>query len=200
MQKERSVSNQAGFLGVEAILAASIFSLLATALVGAYFYGRESTALSGNRGRAIMLAEEGLEAARNIRDANFSDLTDGAYGLSFSGNKWNLSGSSDVTDIFTRQIIISSIDANRKNVVSNVTWLQNPQRNGLVSLNTRFTNWLRSETPDNLCGVLAKSQGYTNGVCRANASKCQANGQTHLPDGDAYCVASPKANTCCAIP
>jgi len=132
-----------GFSLVEVILSSAVFVLLVTALVGAYLYGQEATALAGNRARANMLAEEGLEAVRNIRDggSGINNLTDGTFGLSTTGNQWNLSGSSDITDIFTRQIVISAIDAKRKSVTANVTWQQNPQRTGTVSLSSRFSTW-----------------------------------------------------------
>ena len=135
---------QAGFSLVEVILSSAVFVLLVTALVGAYLYGQEATALAGNRARANMLAEEGLEAVRNIRDANFANLTDGTYGLTTTGNQWNLSGSSDVTDIFTRQIVISTVDTKRKSVTANVTWQQNPQRSGAIFFITYLTNWIRA--------------------------------------------------------
>lgn len=131
-----------GFSLVEIILASSIFVLLVTALVGAFLYGQESTALAGNRARANMLAEEGLEAVRNIRDPAYANLTDGTYGLTTTSNQWNLSGSSDTNGIFTRQIVISSVDTKRKSVTANVTWQQNPQRTGSVSLVSRLTNWI----------------------------------------------------------
>lgn len=133
-----------GFSLIEAILASAVFMLLVTALVGAYLYGQESTAIAGNRNRAVMLAEEGLEAVRNIRDAGFSNLTDGAYGLTAAGNRWNLSGLSDATDIFARQIIISSVDTRRKSVTSTITWQQNPQRSGTVSIVSKLTNWIKN--------------------------------------------------------
>ena len=149
MRLERSLStrkawlatNRAGFSLVEVILASAIFVLLVTALVGAYLYGEESSASAGARARATMLAEEGLEAIRNIRDAGFANLTDGTYGLSTAGNQWNLSGSQDTSDIFTRQITIAPVGAGRKSVTANVTWQQNPQRSGLVSLASRLTHW-----------------------------------------------------------
>ncbi|MDQ3076040.1 MAG: hypothetical protein M3Q34_02840 [bacterium] len=133
-----------GFSLVEIILSSALFSLLVVALVGAYLYGQESTMLAGNRARANMLAEEGLEAVRNIRDAGFSNLSDGTFGLTTTSNEWNLAGSSDITDIFTRQIIVSTIDTKRKLVTANITWQQNPQRTGSVSLATRITNWIAS--------------------------------------------------------
>jgi len=142
LKSSRFLYFQQGFNLVEIILAGAVFVLLATALVGAYLYGEEATVLAGNRVRAVMLAEEGLEAARNIRDSAFANLIDGTHGLIIADNQWSLSGSSDESDIFTRQIVISTIDAKRKNVTANVTWQQNPQRTGLVSLVTRLSNWI----------------------------------------------------------
>ncbi len=132
-----------GFSLIEILLAASLFSFIITALVGAFIYGQESTALSGMRFRAELLAEEGLEAARNIRDENFANLNvaDNKYGLVISGNQWIFSGTSDATGIFTRQIIISTIDANRKQIISNVSWQQTPLRSGSISLISYLTNW-----------------------------------------------------------
>jgi len=188
----------AGFLLVEVILASSIFVLLVTAFVGVYLYGQESTMLAGNRARATMLAEEGLEAVRNIRDADFVNLTNGTYGLTTTNHQWNLSGSQDVTDIFTRQIIISTIDTNRKLVTANVIWQQNPQRTGLVSLVTRFSNWQISITTITTCDEYAIQQGYESGICRQNTRQCSRYHETYLHDGDQYCVGSPSGDTCCA--
>ena len=84
MRKARSATSK-GFSVVEVLLAASIFSLLVTALVGAFLYGQESSALAGARARAGQLADEGLEASRSIRDGAFTNLTDGAHGLAVSG-------------------------------------------------------------------------------------------------------------------
>src|SRR5262245_31841215 len=108
--------SQAGFSAVEILLAATIFGFLATALAGAIIYGRAGTAAAGDRAQAIALAEEGLEAVRNIRDAAYSNFpADGNYGLATSGSPlvWNFSGSSDTTGIFTRQISLTTVDSTR---------------------------------------------------------------------------------------
>src|SRR3989338_11430647 len=132
--------NSKGFSIVEVLLSSSIIILIVTVFMWAFFYGSESTAIAGQRARAIFLAEEGLEASRNIRDENFSNLTDGIKGLAISSNQWAFSGTSDITDsFFTRQITISSAGTNRKQVVSSVTWQQNNQRTGSVSLTTYLT-------------------------------------------------------------
>lgn len=130
-----------GFFLVEALLAGAVFVLLATAFIGAYLYGQESTALAGNRARAVLLAEEGLEAVRNIRDDQFSNLTNGTHGLAISGNQWVFSGTQDATGIFVRRITVSTVTATRKDVTGTVTWQQNPSRTGSVMLTTRFTKW-----------------------------------------------------------
>lgn len=199
------VSNvQQGFSLVEVILASAVFVLLVMALVGAYLYGQEATALAGNRARANMLAEEGLEAVRNIRDDGFFNLTDGTYGLTTTGNQWNLSGSQDITDIFTRQVVISTVDSNRKSVIANVSWQQNPQRNGLVSLVSYFTNWQNSAPPPADCNAYAISLGYNAGICRQNTQQCANNSEIYESGGDANCVTSfpgdPSHDTCCALP
>lgn len=133
---------RSAFSTVEALLAVSVFGLLAVAFSSAYLYGQEAMVFSGNEARAALLAEEGLEAARNMRDSAFSNLTDGNHGLAVSANHWTWSGANDVSGIFTRTVAVSAVDANRKNVASTVTWQQNAQRTGTVSATTRLTNWL----------------------------------------------------------
>lgn len=142
MPKVSLRTNQRGSLLVEAMLAGAVFGLLVMSLVGVLTYATLSVRLAGNRARAAFLAEEGLEATRNIRDAAYTNLTNGTFGLSTVGNQWALSGSSDTTDIFTRTVTIADSTANVKQVTSTVTWQQNPQRTGSVSAVTYLTNWL----------------------------------------------------------
>ncbi len=219
----RIESHKAGFSLVEILLAVSIFGLTVTALVGGLIFGEQSTALSGARVRAVMLADEGLEAVRNIRDENFSNLTSGTHGLTISGNQWTLSGTSDTTDIFTRQVTIFSVDTKRKNVTTNVTWQQNQQRMGQVEVVTYLTNWKTNAgptptptatltptpggptatptpTPVTCASYCLSLGGYTTGTCRQNTAQCAANGETYESGGDIYCTGGPSADTCCCAP
>ena len=132
--------SEAGFSPIEVLLAATIFGMLVVSLVGVIVFGRASTASAGDRVRASQLAEEGLEAVRNIRDSGFTNIADGTYGLVQSGGVWTLSGSSDTTGIYTRQVTISTVSPTRKTATANVTW---PQRVGLGALSfvARLTDW-----------------------------------------------------------
>lgn len=141
MRKELLNINQAGFSLVEALLSIVLFALIIGTFVSSLIYGQESERLAGDRARATFLAEEGLEAVRNLRDENFSNLVAGNHGLAISGDQWSFSGTSDTTDIFTRSISIVDVDADTKDVVANISWQQNQQRNGLISLTSRMTDW-----------------------------------------------------------
>ncbi len=147
-----------GFSLIEVILASAIFALLITAIVGGIIYGRESTAISGSRARAIAFAEEGIEATRNLRDQSFGNLTDGNHGLTVSLGQWFFSGVSDVNGVFTRQIAIGTLNENTKNVTSTVTWQQTPSRPGSIVISSRLTNW---RAPKPRGGMLVFGDGGT---------------------------------------
>lgn len=201
--------NSKGFSLVEVLLAVSVFGLIVTGLIGGLIYGQQSTALAGQRARAAILADEGLEAVRNIRDENFTNLTDDTpHGLAISDNKWILLGTSDTTDIFTRAITISTVDANRKQITSTVTWQQNPQRTGLVSAVTYLTNWKASGGggPPASCSDYCQSlpAGYTDGTCRENTQQCTKYNEIYEAGGNSICVTNfpgdPSHDTCCCLP
>mgnify|MGYP001572188924 FL=1 len=140
----KSKNSRRGFSLIEAVLAVSLFSLVLLALISAIVYGRESIALSGIRSRALLIAEEGQEAIRNLRDEKFSNLVDGTYGLATSSNQWVLSGTSDVTDIFTRQIQIGTINSHTKIATTTVTWQPKEGRSGQITLTSYLTEWRRA--------------------------------------------------------
>jgi len=189
-----------GFSLIEIVLVSALFVLLFSVLVGNLIYGQESTMLAGNRSRAVFLAEEGLEATRNIRDDDFANLVDGTYGLYNVGGEWSLVGSFDINDIYTRQVTVSSIDANTKQIVSQIDWQQTPQRTGTVSFTSYLTNWAGSAAsppPVTTCTDYCNSIGKTLGTCRQNKKQCSKNSETHESGGDIYCVAEPANDTCC---
>lgn len=129
-----------GFAAVELLLAATLFGFISVAIIGAIIYGRQATAGSGRYERAIFLAEEGIEAVRNIKDSGFSNLSDGTYGLSQANSRWILVSNTDVTGIYSRQITISTVDSSRKTIASKVSWTAGSVARS-TQLDTRLTNW-----------------------------------------------------------
>ena len=71
--------------------------------------------------RASFLAEEGLAAARAIRDRDFTLLADGAHGIALTNNQWSFTGPSDAQDEFTRQVTVTTIESRLKKITSTVT-------------------------------------------------------------------------------
>jgi Tfp pilus assembly protein PilV len=126
---------------VELIMAMTVFSMVVFTLVTSIIYGLESVSLAGDRVRAVLLAEEGLEAARNIKDEDFANLSAGTFGVSQSGGVWTLSGTSDTTDDFIREVDLVALDANTYEVTSRVAWTQSVLRSGEIELVSRLTNW-----------------------------------------------------------
>src|SRR3989304_4109333 len=166
-------SKKFGFVLIEVLLGVSILGFLATFLVGGYLFGEEAAVLSGHRFRASALAQEGLEAARNIRDDSFANLTDGTHGLAISGSQWAFSGSIDITDIFTREVVISAVDSDRKNVTVHVDWQQNAQRTGVGSLVTYLTNCVAANPADWVTPSQEASLDFSGGE---NGLKIQVQG------------------------
>jgi len=130
-----------GFSLIEIIVSVVVFLLVVVAFGGALTYSQGQMTGGGERTRAVMIAEEGLEAVRNIRDDDFTNLTDGTHGLAVSGNEWIFSGSSDVVDKFTRQIQIGTIDASTKQVTSTVSWTSSLLRPVSINLVVNYTYW-----------------------------------------------------------
>lgn len=147
---------QNGFSLLEVILSISIFTIGVVG-IGLFVIDIQTTAeRSQNLSQGILLAEEGLEAVKSIRDNNFEDIDDGEYGLDSVDGVWEFNGDSDVTILgresgvgrtFTRTITISTSAYNEEEIVvklieSNVSW---PIRDGTsdVTLSTLLTNWNR---------------------------------------------------------
>lgn len=137
--------NNYGFSLIEVLVAVGIFGIFASTLISAFILARESSAAAGKRARAGFIAEEGVEAVRNIRDSSFANLVDGTnYGLRKTSSpiKWELAaGHSDVTDGFTRTIEIANTATAKKKITVTVAWQQTPQRTGEVVIETYLARW-----------------------------------------------------------
>lgn len=131
---------RSGFIALEVILAVSVLALFFVAFAGVIIFNRQNQDGLSNRGIAIYLSEEGIEAVRNIRDSGFENLVDGQYGLSKISGKWEMVPDIEKIDKYTRQIEISSLSSSEKKVISIVSWDEYGKKKTLY-LDTYFTNW-----------------------------------------------------------
>ncbi len=129
-----------GFSLVEIVLASGVLAMLSIIFLGILTYGQESTVRGAQRTRAIYLAQEGLEAARSIRDQSFANLTVGDFGLSATG-QWSLVPTPEVIDIFTRTVSIADINTQTKQITSKVQWKQSGAGLVDISFSTLLTDW-----------------------------------------------------------
>lgn len=135
-------ASQKGQSIIELMIALAIFVLGSTVVTFVVIDAYIADRVGQERTQATMLAEEGIEAVRSIRDVDFDNLTADTYGLAVSGGKWVFSGSSDITDSkFTRQITITDLDVDRKKIESQVTWEISAARTGSVILIDYSTDW-----------------------------------------------------------
>ncbi|MBU1958051.1 hypothetical protein KJ680_06565 [bacterium] len=79
---------------LEILLAITIFAFGIVTLGVLYIDANVTQRKSLERTKAMALAEEGIEAARSIRDRAFVQVTTGTHGLALSAGQWVLSGTS----------------------------------------------------------------------------------------------------------
>lgn len=159
-------SNQRGFLSIELLLAVAVFGMVTTALTGAIVYGRESTANAGVHNRGTFLADECMEATRNIANAAYSNLpaSGSTQGFVQSGNQWAFSGTpSDTDGFYTRQASFTDAGTNRKRITCTVSW-PHGSTTSQVSLDTYLTNWTAATTPPITPGPIMMAYSKTTTI------------------------------------
>lgn len=144
MAKVQSLSTKKAFSTIEILLAVGLFSVISLGLTSAIFYTIQSNALLSYKIKASYLADEGIQAVQNIRDASFANLTNGTYGLNIQSNSWTLAAQPDVVDGYTRTIVVSSVDTNTKKIVSRVSWPQQYGEQNFITFTSYLTNWKRT--------------------------------------------------------
>lgn len=127
---------------IELLIALGVFVLGVVTIGLLIIDAGVSSRQAGERTQAVLLAKEGLEAARSIRDDDFANLIDGTHGIAISANTWIFSDSEDITNIFKRRITVSTVDADTKKITSTVVWREPPERPGSTTLITYLTNWV----------------------------------------------------------
>jgi len=162
------MNNQSGQSLVELLIAMGIFVLAVTAITWLILDVFLADRTGRERTVATFLAKEGIEAAKSIRDSNWDSLSVGSHGLGTSGNSWIFQGiEEDISNHLKegkRKIIVESVDEDRKQVTSQITWTLTEARPQNVSLVTYLTNWSVAAAAGN-CDIACQWEGYTGGAC-----------------------------------
>lgn len=144
---------------IEVLLAVAIFTLFVASLGTIGLSGMLMTSDAVERYRATLIAQESIAALRSIRTENFSLLTLGTHGLSFSGGKWQLTSTPDTIGELTRIVTISSSGIGRLLVRVSVEWPSRALGVGRIETQAFIhqlygSRWLQTTVVDFEAGML----------------------------------------------
>jgi len=146
--------NQQGQSLIEIIFAITVFTIGIATIGFLVINARVSINHVTDLTSARLLAAEGIEATVSIRDGSFDALAAGTHGLVLEGGYWSLSDNPDNQGKFERTITISNLDADSKEVLSQVTWNSINGKEKSISYNTRLTNWKKISVVEDLPEII----------------------------------------------
>ena len=143
MEKDKSAGRRSGQSILEVIIALAIFALFAASMVSLALGGFTSLIKSDEYLTAAALADEGLEAARAIRDGAWNELVYNQSAVSSSTGAWRFlgEGTSETIGSFQRVITFTPLDLYRQEVTAKVNWLTTPGGAAEVTRATYLTDW-----------------------------------------------------------
>jgi len=139
---------------IEILIVIAIITIALVSLLGVATFSLKISILIKENTQAVNLAQEAIEATRNIRDSNWTKLTNGNHGLTNAGGYWEFIGTENVINGFTRTILIENVsrnpitddiettynpannDQNTKKATITVSW-----QDKKVEIVTYLTNW-----------------------------------------------------------
>ena len=126
---------------IEVLVAVLLLSVIASTML--LFMTSQITDVTTSResNRAILIAEEGMEAARTIRDLDWSALDTGTHGLIYQNDVWGFSGTSDTEDGYVRTLTVTETAPNERQVDVQVDWMGADERPQTFVLSSVLTNW-----------------------------------------------------------
>jgi len=121
---------------IEILLAVAVFTLGVVTIGFLVLESFASMRFAQDSVAARLLAQEGLEAVRAIRDDSYGLLEAGMYGLARTDAGWEFTSSSDTYGKFQRSVILTQASEEVFEVTSLVQW-----DNSELSLSTSLSNW-----------------------------------------------------------
>jgi len=163
-----SASSQRGFLAIEIILSITTLGIIAITIGGLFAQGQTATVSAGERTRAFLLAYEGLEAVRSMRDnesglftleMSVEDVSDTPYELDRIGFQWNLIPSTNqlIDNRYTQTIRLGQFinpeneteEIDARVVYSTVDWDQDTDSKA-ITLVGLVSNWQVEVIPEDI--------------------------------------------------
>jgi type II secretory pathway pseudopilin PulG len=138
---------QNGLLLVEILLAVALMSIITLIILSSFVYGRDSTAVAGDRSRAAQIANMTVEAVQNIAQDNYANLdsyTDSTdYFLDVSSSSWQLARTTKTIDSrFTSMVKFSAgLNSHSRQLTVTVSWQATPQRSASVTVTSYVSDW-----------------------------------------------------------
>ncbi len=144
-----SLRSHRGSLLLEAIIAIGVFALFMGGIGLTLILGERTTLAAGDRTRAAFLAEQQLEAVRQMRAISFASVTTGNHGLKLNASGWSWSGTLVKNNGYTSWVNVTSKGTDWLEVSSNVKWNFGNTRSGSVIMTTQLSNWKKVATVGN---------------------------------------------------
>lgn len=149
----------ASFSMVELLVAIGVFTIVAATGVSAVIFNYSSNRLSNEETSAIAYVQEGLDAIRSIKQADWANLANGSYGLTNASGFWQLQGTPDISGKYSRTVTISdayrdgsgnlidsggTLDPSVKKIVVSVSWEFSPTNTNTIEQEIYLSNWEKS--------------------------------------------------------
>ena len=164
-----SATHHRGQSLIEILFAAAIFTIGVVTIGYLVLDASVSVRRNTESMQARLLAGEGIEAMRAIRDTDFSQVAPGTYGIIWDGTAWDLVDDATEIGMFTRTVTVESYDADTREVSVAVMGGEGVRERSTV-FSTLISDWQRatedaerlasdtsdaylSETSDALLGV-----------------------------------------------
>src|SRR3989338_5305264 len=116
------MKNRKGLSIIDIIISIAILAIIMSGIVALSLSDLISASSNINRVQANALAQEGLEAARAIKDFDWNALTPGAHGITDTNGYFEFSGVEDMRGKYTRSVEVADVNAGRKDITVEVSW------------------------------------------------------------------------------
>lgn len=161
-----SFHTKKAFAIIEIMLAVTLFALFSTAVVYVAIDNLQRSARMKLHTEALHYAQEGLEAARNMRDRDYLSVSNGDHGLQMLNDEWTFIAAPETIDgFFDRTVRVEDVyrdsnnniaatgsyDPETKKITSQVEWTWKGVSPRSVTLTTYLSNWTADDWSQTTC-------------------------------------------------